>query len=58
MPSERVDARLDHGPTNALGWYLFTLMPSGFDDCVADHMVAEGVYTRSRYFGRGEPNAE
>ncbi|MBX0325784.1 hypothetical protein EGH21_22460 [Halomicroarcula sp. F13] len=49
--TDRVDARFDHQHTRDLGWYLFTLLPSGLDDCVADHMVAEGVYGRPRYVG-------
>lgn len=47
----RVDARFEHQPTRDLGWYLFTLLPTGVDECVADQMVAEGIYGRPSYFG-------
>lgn len=44
-------SRVDHPPTMDIGWYLFSIMPSGVDEYIADQMVAEGIYGRPRYFG-------
>lgn len=52
MERDSLMSRTEHPPTMDLGWYLFAIMPSGVDECVAGQMVAEGVYGRPNHFGR------